>query len=237
MNLRVAALAAALAALGAAWVRGWLTPGGLVAAVAVGAGVWLGVGPVGVLLLLLFFVTSVALGRVRRPGRERRGAGAPRKAGQVLANGGVAAALGAVHAAGLLPGEAAAAGVVGALATATADTWASEAGRAVAGTTRIPLTGERVPPGTTGGVSVAGSVAAVLGAGGLAGAATLLRPAGLGGWLGPGIAAGVGGAVLDSLLGDLLERRLGWLGNDAVNALATAAGAALAVWLARFSPT
>lgn len=231
----MAALAAALAATGAAWVRGWLTHGGLAAAGAVGTGVWIGVGPAGLLLLLFFFVTSVALGRVRRPARERRGSGAPRDAGQVLANGGVAAALGAAHAAGLLAAPAAVAGVVGALAVATADTWASEVGRAVAGATRIPLTWEPVPPGTTGGVSAAGSLATLLGAGALGGTAALLRPGGIGGWLVPGLAAGVGGAVLDSLLGDLLERRLGWLGNDAVNGLATAAGAGLAMGLARFS--
>lgn len=235
MSLGLGALAAALAALGAAWVRGWLTPGGLAAAVAVGAGVWAGVGPVGLLLLLFFFVTSVALGRVRRPARRGAGASPPRKAGQVLANGGVPAALGVLHAAGLLAAPTAAAGVVGALAVATADTWASEVGRAAAGPTRIPLGWARVPPGTTGGVSVAGSVAAVLGAGALAGTAELLGPAGPDDWVVTGLAAGVGGTVVDSLLGDLLERRLGWLGNDAVNALATAAGAGLAMGLARFS--
>lgn len=235
MSLRIVAVAAALAALWAAWARGWLTAGGLLAAAAVGAGVWAGVGAVGLLLLLLFFVTSVALGRFLGPAGQRPRTGAPRKLGQVVANGGVAAALGAAHAAGLLAAPTTAAGVVGALAVATADTWASEVGRAVGGTTRIPLGWQRVSPGTTGGVSMAGSAAAVLGAGALAGTAALLRPAGLGGWLVPGLAAGVGGAVLDSLLGDLLERRPGWLGNDAVNALSTAAGAGLAMWMARFS--
>lgn len=234
MTAELVAAAAALAALWAARRRGWLTAAGRVAAVAVGAGVWGGVGPAGLLLLLVFFATSVALGRVRGPSAARRGDATPRRAGQVLANGGVAAALGVAHAAGALPAPAAAAGIVGALSAATADTWASEVGRAAGGLTWIPLGRERVSPGTTGGVSAAGSLAALLGAGLLAGTAALLRPAGVGGWFGPGLAAGVAGAVLDSLLGDLLERRLGWLGNDAVNAAATATGAAVAMWLVRF---
>src|SRR5207245_2772358 len=62
----------------------WLTPGGLVAACAVGAGVTWGLGLPGLALLTAFFLTGSVLTQLA----ERRGPS--RNAGQVLANGGVA---------------------------------------------------------------------------------------------------------------------------------------------------
>src|SRR2546426_5511973 len=69
----------------------WLTPGGLVAACAVGAGVMWGLGWPGLALLTAFFLTGSLLTQLA----ERRGPS--RNARQVLANGGgalVAALLG-----------------------------------------------------------------------------------------------------------------------------------------------
>ena len=89
----------------------WLTPGGLVAACAVGAGVTWGLGLPGLALLTAFFLTGSVLTQLA----ERRGPS--RNARQVLANGGVALL------AALLGSWA---GAAGAIAAAAADTWATE---------------------------------------------------------------------------------------------------------------
>jgi hypothetical protein len=131
---------------------------------------------------------------------------------------------------------AAAVAVAGALAAATADTWSSEIGRAVGGATRRTTTGARVRPGTPGGVSLAGSAAALAGgaAVGLAAAALGLWPGGAG-WGVPvaaGVAAGAGGAAVDSVLRSAAGRTPGGPASDVANLAATAAGAGLAVAVA-----
>ncbi len=55
------------------------------------------------------------------------------------------------------------AGFIGSIATATADTMASEVG--VATTPRLITNFKKVPPGTDGGVSVLGTFAGIVGAG------------------------------------------------------------------------
>jgi uncharacterized protein (TIGR00297 family) len=84
------------------------------------------------------------------------------------------------------------------------------------------------PPGTDGGISLFGTIAASAGA--LAIAVTAL----LAGLITPKQAAvialaGFLGTFVDSLLGSLFERR-GWLNNDLVNLLSTAAAVAMA-WI------
>lgn len=229
MHVTVGLLGAA--SLGLARLRRWLTPDGILAALGVGAVVWLASGGAGLLLLLLFFVgTSLLTGvSARRRGFtavEQRG----RSARQVVANGGVAAVCALLAAAGVVGAGAA---LAGAVAAAAADSWATEVGTAVAGPTRL-LDGRRVPPGRTGGLSVAGSVAAVAGAGVVGAAAAELGRAGLfpPTELLPVLVGGVGGMLFDSVLGTWWEGRLRWANNETVNVAATAAGAALAVILA-----
>lgn len=197
-------------------VRTWLTKGGAVCAAVVGAAVWTGAGLRGFALLLVFFVTSSALTR----------GGGRRRAAQVFANGGVAAAcalLAPWHAA-MLPAFA------GALAAAAADTWSTEIGARSASAPRLITTWHAVPPGTDGGVTLLGSAGGAVGAVVVAAAAVLLglvRPPAA-----PAVAlAGAVGTALDSLLGATLQRR-SWMNNDAVNLVATVAGASLAAWLA-----
>jgi uncharacterized protein (TIGR00297 family) len=213
-------------------------------------------------VLLAFFVSSSLLSRWRRAAKERAtGAvvdkGGTRDAWQVVANGGVfaLAALGAV----VVPSSQWVLAGLGALAGATADTWATEIGTAIGGPPRALLGGARVPPGTSGAVTVAGTLAMVAGAVFLGTAATL---AGFDKeMLLPVIVGGVAGASADTLLGATLQerrwcapcgmlteraihdcgtptvRRRGWRGidNDVVNLTSCVAGAAVALLCGRWA--
>jgi uncharacterized protein (TIGR00297 family) len=205
----------------------WLTGGGAAAALAVGAATVWGTGWRGVALLLAFFVSSSLLTR----------GGGRRTARQVLANGGVAAL---AAAAGSWPAFA------GAVAAATADTWATEIGGRSRTTPRRITTGAPVPPGTSGGITALGTAAGVLGAGCIGVVAVILAPRAVGpGSAALGIsitAAGVAGMLIDSLIGATLQgdehgvrldRGYAWLDNDVVNLAATITGAAIAWSVAR----
>lgn len=258
MSLLVRSLAgftlAALLALASRHARS-LSPSGAWAAVLVGT-LATAAGWRWCALLLAFFVSSTGLSRWR--GREKaartRGLvekGGERDAWQVLANGGVFAlcALGALVA----PAPWWTLAGAGALAGATADTWATEVGTAIGGQPYRVLGWRPAPPGTSGAVTTAGSVAM------LAGAAFVGTIAWLGGVaeqeaMAIGI-GGVAGALADTLVGATVqerrwcprcheatecrthdcgsatERRGGWGGvdNDAVNLTSTVVGAAVAV--------
>ncbi|MGA7731914.1 MAG: DUF92 domain-containing protein [Chloroflexia bacterium] len=159
-----------------------LTWDGAVAACLVGGTIFGFGGPGWAVLLVVFFVSSSLLSFVgRHDPRKQRASEAFEKGGrldawQVLANGGVAAvaALGAGVArptadlikesqlvtVGLLFGA-----FVGALAAASADTWATEIGVLSRTSPRLVTTWRKVQAGTSGGVTVLGSVVALLGAG------------------------------------------------------------------------
>jgi uncharacterized protein (TIGR00297 family) len=178
-------------------------------------------------LALLFLLTSLAT-RFRRSKKEAAGAAEPRsgrRASQVVANLGIVAFFGVLkrlHALEL-PYIAA----IAALAEATADTLSSEIGQAIAGPAFLITNLRRVPPGTDGAVSLAGTFAGLLGAATIA-LAGLPRPF----WSATPLifaaifAAAIAGLFFDSLLGATLERR-GWIGNDLVNFLSTAFAAAV----------
>ena len=225
----------------------WLTPGGLVAACAVGAGVTWGLGWPGLALLAAFFLTGSILTQLA----ERRGPS--RNARQVLANGGVAMV------AALLGSWA---GAAGAIAAAAADTWATEIGAYSPLPPRLITSGRRVTRGTSGGITALGTLGGVAGALTIAWLARVLGPRGMA----PGLAiltgAGVAGMLADSLLGATLQGKyecpacdarfergntvchepvrlaMGWrwLDNDGVNLAATLVGAAAGVLGSRVSP-
>jgi uncharacterized protein (TIGR00297 family) len=251
----LAAIAVALAARSA----GSLSGTGALAAVLVGTAA-VTTGWRWGALLILYFVASSALSHVGRPEKERRTRGMVAKGGardaiQVLANGGIFAVCALlVPLAGTHARELAAA-AAGALAAAAADTWATELGVLFGGTPRT-LAGLRpVPPGTSGAVSVAGSAGMVAGALAIALAA---RALGLTDAVAIVTVAGCAGALADTLLGATVQERrwcaacnlaterrvhdcgsptlraggMAVLDNDAVNLLATAVGAALALLLA-----
>ncbi len=195
-------------------------------------------------------LTRLGSGRKQVLSAPQREVSRPRTATQVLANGGVAAALAVLQIFRscsrdyTLP-------YLAAIAAASADTWATELGVLSPSPPRSLRTGRPVPPGTSGAVSLLGSLAMVGGATFVA----LLTPRRLPRW--PVIAAGSFGAILDSLLGATLQARyrcpqcqrvlespqhdcvadgrrisgLPGMTNDIVNALATLAAALFALWL------
>jgi uncharacterized protein (TIGR00297 family) len=187
-------------------------------------------------LLALFLLTFAAtrFGRSRKEllgiAEEKRG----RTASQVVANLG-AAVIAAIPLRawrvwfGIYPGRVALIAAIAALGEATADTLSSEFGEVLGGEPYLLTTFRRVPPGTDGAISLYGTLAGAAGAAVLiAVAAMILRLTAAESVV--AFAAAIAGLFVDSLLGATLERR-GWLNNDAVNALSTAAAALLAVWM------
>ena len=119
-----------------------------------------------------------------------------------------------------------------ALAEAAADTVSSEFGQAFHQQARLITTGELVPAGTDGGITLAGTLA------GVAAAAIVIAVCIATGtiprrWIGLSVLAAVAGMLFDSFLGALLERRH-LLNNDAVNFLSTVFAATLAFILSLY---
>lgn len=186
----VLALAAAAAVAGIAWWLGALDRGGAIAATFVGAAVlaFAGWGPA--FVLVFFFASASALSAL--PGKRDR---ARRGARQVIANGSAAAAAAALH--GVI--DFADMAFLGALAAATADTWATEVGVRLGKSPRSIVTLRPQPPGTSGAISLPGTAAAAIGA---------LAVAGAGAWL-VGGPVGVGAVVVGGLVGSLIDSLLG----------------------------
>jgi uncharacterized protein (TIGR00297 family) len=117
------------------------------------------------------------------------------------------------------------AGFIGSIATATADTLASEVG--VIETPRLITSLKKVPPGTDGGISSLGTAAGILGAGIIGFSAYILGiHSDLFVTLKIAIVAGTFGCFVDSILGAVLESRK-YITNEHVNLIATLSGALL----------
>lgn len=261
VGLAAAAAVAVLAVRSRSLSRGGAVAATVVGTLAVGAGWSWGV------LLLAFFVSSSALSRLGAATKDARVSGVVEKGGardgvQVLANGGIfalaALILLVMRNSSAVPSSTGALTALGAgaLAASASDTWATEVGTLLGGAPRSILSGRRVLPGTSGGVSLAGTLAA------LAGAAFVAAVAALAGWpplvCMAAIVGGVIGSTLDSLLGATLQTRrwcehcdratererhdcgrstrhiggMEWFGNDAVNAVSSAAGGLAAMLIA-----
>lgn len=205
--------------------RGYLTGGGAVAAAGVGGTVYAAGPPAASAAMLWFFGSSSLLTRL--PGRVSERDAGGRNALQVLANGG-AAALGAVmHS--RTGSTSSLAFIGGSLAAATADTWATELGSRYGGQPRLITTGRRTEPGTDGAVSAVGLLAGAAGALTASAVYAVLLPAALRrGVLVRCLAGGLGGMLLDSLLGATLEGPDRPLGNDEVNLFCALSGGSLA---------
>lgn len=223
----------------------WLTPGGVAAAVLVGGAVAWGLGWSALLPLFAFLASGSLLSR--RVGD----AASPRTARQVVSNGGVAAIAALAH---LWPAAA------GAIAAAAADTWATEIGSRSKRPARLITTGDPVPHGTSGGITVLGT------AGGATGAVTIALLSGIVApslrWSGLWVVtlSGITGMLADSVLGATLQARFAcpvckrvterpgnchgplqhvrgwrWLDNDTVNAFGSLAGALTAAGVTRWT--
>ena len=222
LSILLGAILSIAIAIGAR-AAGALTRDGALAAVVIGTVVF-GFGGVGpAVLLVTFFLTSSLLTRWQADRKShpehRRG----RTGAQVAANGGLVALLSVWHA--YAPSPELAAAMAGAIATVTADTWGTEIGLLSPERPRLITTRRPVPPGTSGAVTWWGTIAGIAGAALIAaGASWLLR-------LPPGVIwlAGILGMTADSILGAMVEGAVEWMNNDAVNTLATVAGAVLAV--------
>jgi uncharacterized protein (TIGR00297 family) len=148
-----------------------LTAGGALAACLVGGTIFGFGGLAWAALLVLFFVSSSALSFVaanhprRRRAAEQFDKGSTRDAVQVLANGGIPALAALLYGLNAQPAPALwFAAFVGALAAATADTWATEIGVLSPTPPRLLTTGRTAEPGTSGAVTVLGTSAALAGA-------------------------------------------------------------------------
>jgi uncharacterized protein (TIGR00297 family) len=250
LTLLLGLAAGILVSLGG-WKAGALAPSGAIAGTVVGFAV-VSFGGVGwAAVMVAFFVLSSGLSRIGAQRKEEQASivekGDRRDARQVLANGGIPALLAVASRAG--QPELFLAAYVGALAAATADTWSTELGALSRRPPRSIVSGRVVAPGTSGGVTPLGLAASL--AGGLtvgAIAAAVEKDAAL---LPLGALSGLGGSVVDSLIGATIQRLFwcprcerptertvhdcgtpttrtrgfGVIDNDAVNLLASLAGA------------
>lgn len=208
-------------------------------------------------LLLAYFVATTLVSRIGADRKRARTADVIDKAGardatQVMANG--FPFLFCASMAMIRPGPFGsvwmAAGAAS-LAASAADTWATEIGTLAGQPPRSILSWRRLPIGASGGVTAVGWAAAIAGAAFVsavalaAGSGTSAFP-----WI---LLGGIGGAVMDSLIGASIQRRswcdacglvtemrvhtcgaatrriggFSWLENDAVNLIATVTGSVI----------
>ncbi|MGN6397083.1 MAG: DUF92 domain-containing protein [Mucilaginibacter sp.] len=198
----------------------------------VGVLVYLGDSYTGIILLTLFFVlgswaTGQGLNKKQALGFAEANKGC-RTAGQVFANGGVAAITGAL--AWYFPSSAHTLQLMlaGSLAAATADTISSELGTLLGRSFYNVVTLKKDKPGLDGVISLEGTLA------GAGGCVLIALVYGIShGWDKESIwiiIAGLTGNFIDSLLGATLEKK-GIIGNNAVNFMNTAAGAFCCLFL------
>jgi len=216
------------------------------------------------LSLIFFFVSSSLLSHFRERDKaalaeDKFSKGSERDIAQVMANGGVATLLTLGYRFGVSPTfrSACEAGYIGAFATATADTWATELGTLSTQSPRLITTGKRTVPGTSGGVTLLGTSVAAVGAAALGLFYALIARQRYMRFTLIALVSGLLGSLCDSFLGATVQamyycpvckketerrvhgcgtptvplRGVSWLNNDAVNFLATLGGAAVAMLL------
>lgn len=203
-------LSGAIAAL--AYWRKSLSASGVVGALITGTALF-GFGglPAGI-LLIAFFVSASYLSHYKKQQKqdvsEEFSKGTQRDIWQALANAGVASAFAVAYA--FVPEGWVWAAIVGALATANADTWATEIGVLAAQTPRLITNWQLVPVGTSGGITRTGTLASLGAAAFIAAIAAIFT----GVWSGVlaavalvviGSLAGVLGGLFDSLLGATIQ--------------------------------
>ena len=245
-----------------AYRRHSLTRGGVAGAIITGtATVGFGGWSWG-LSLIFFFISSSLLSHFRKRDKatiaeDKFSKGSERDILQVAANGGIATllALGYGLSSSSLVRRMCEAGYIGAFATATADTWATELGTLSTQVPRLITTGKRTTPGTSGGITVLGTSVAAAGATALGLFYALLQRQRYFSLALLGLVSGLTGSLFDSLLGATVQamyycptckketerrihscgtptkplRGISWVNNDTVNFLATAFGSVVAI--------
>jgi len=239
-----------------AYWRGSLAKSGAAGALLIGTLIYGFGGWIWGVLLALFFVSSSLLSHYKEGEKqavaEKFDKGHRRDFSQVMANGGAGAIVALLHA--FFPSPLWLPLFVGAMATVTADTWATELGTLSKRPPRLITSGKVVPVGTSGGISLFGTAVSFTGGlliGLTAGVLTqnnllsLTLIGGIGGLL---------GSLADSLLGATIQqiyccdacqketekkqhcdqptrplRGWGWMNNDRVNFLASLFGGGTAV--------
>lgn len=216
IHWRAALAASTLTAV--AYARRSLTPTACIAAWPVGYAA-ASAGSVPFAALLTFFVSSTVATKIGKRRKAKVDAhyhpAGNRDHWQVAANGFAATALLCAHPLGLMPvwvsRTAAVYAVVAHYAACQGDTWSSEIGILSAGQPRLLVGFRQVPRGTNGGVSLLGLVAATVGGGLVGGGCAFANYVAPSPGLDPqtlcvvGIAAGLVGSLVDSLLGQFLQ--------------------------------
>ncbi len=247
-----------------------LSRSGTVGTVAVGATIFGMGGWSWGLSLIYFFVSSTLFSHYREREKARTAAdkfskGSERDIGQVAANGGLATLLALAY--GLTGssshGRLFRAAFTGALATATADTWATELGVLSKQDPRLITSGKRVSPGTSGGITLLGTATSALGAFSLGMVFWSLQrfPKSLVSLPFVALLSGLAGSFFDSLLGATIQamyycpvceketerrvhscgakttplRGVPWMDNDVVNFAATVFGGMVALVLSHMA--
>ena len=179
------------------------------------------------LLIILFLVMSLLATKYSKKYKMSLGEFEGRRTSKNVISNGVVACFMAAFGGYYLPFVG---GFIGAIATATADTLASEIG-VLDQNPRLITTFQKVNPGTNGAVSVLGTAVGMAGAAVIGIAAYFLgiMPNALSAIL-VSIISGTVGCFMDSILGALFENQ-GWITNEHVNLIATVVGAIVGILL------
>ena len=177
-------------------------------------------------LIILFLILSLLATRYSKKYKRSLGEYEGRRTSKNVISNGVVACFMAAFGGYYLPFVG---GFIGAIATATADTLASEIG--VLHQPRLITTFQKVDPGTDGAVSVLGTVVGMVGAAIIGIAAYFLgivpHPISA---IVVSVISGTVGCFMDSILGAVLEKR-DLITNEHVNLIATIVGAIVGILL------
>lgn len=211
-----------------------LTPVAGVCAFFVGVGIYIGAGPGGLTVLAAFFILST-LATAHKKEQKATLEAKPqhperRKAGQVFANGGIAALLGIISIPFPQHQVIIALMMISAISAATADTISSELGMVYGRNAFNILSFKREAKGLDGVISIEGTLLGMTGSAIIACIYCAFSGFNLVGLI-IIVIAGTLGNLIDSVLGALLERRH-LMSNNMVNTLNTFAGAVagLCLW-------
>jgi len=179
------------------------------------------------LLIILFLIMSLLATKYSKKYKMSLGEFEGRRSSKNVISNGVVACFMAAFGGYYLPFVG---GFIGAIATATADTLASEIG-VLDAHPRLITTFQQVAPGTNGAVSLLGTAVGIIGASIIGIAAYflgILQDPLLA--ITVSIVSGTLGCFMDSILGALFENH-GWMTNEHVNLLATITGAIIGILL------